>query len=155
MTRHGLIVDGVDMSTRPALKDHLAAPREEIEPFDFELNDRLRALYGKVDELTLEIASLRRKLPEEATKVYSEALKKRRISQKLEDEEILKETEETVNALEEEVDKAEDEARLEQLQQIKQDYYDTITKLGTLIKTVPESKAQVDQLDETLAFLAK
>lgn len=155
LTRHGMMVDGVDMSTRPVLRDDLAAPREEIEPFDFELNDNLRQLYRKVDDLTLEIARLRRTLPLEATVAFSNALKTRQESQKQAEALIQKETEETVDGLEEEVDRVESEARLEQLLQIKQDYYGVIEKLGTLIRTLPESKAQIDQLDETLKFLNK
>lgn len=144
-----MMVDGVDMSTRPVLRDDLAAPKEEIEPFDFELNDKLRQLYGKVDDLTLEIASLRRRLPSEATRIYSEALEKRRESQLKTEEEMIKETE--LNMGDE--DPAHDKARIEQLEQIKQDYYGVIEKLGALIKTVPESKAHVDQLEEALTFL--
>lgn len=149
------MVDGVDMSTRPELKGHLAAPREEIEAFDFDLNDKLRALYGKVDQLTLDIAELRRKLPEEAYSVFSDALEKRRQGQQAHDEHILKETDDIANALEDDVDEAETEARLEQLREIKKGYYENITKLGSLIQSVPESKTQIDQLDETLSFLTK
>ena len=147
------MVDGVDMSTRPVLRDYLAAPKEEIEPFDFELNDKLRQLYGRVDELTLEIARLRRNLPGEATKIYNEALEKRRQAQLQDEEVIVKESEEKVNKVKDEIDKVQDEDRIEQLERIKQDYYGVIEKLGALIKTVPESKAQVDQLEEALEFV--
>lgn len=153
LTRHGMMVDGVDMSKRPVLRDDLAAPREEIEPFDFELNDNLRQLYGKVDALTLEIARLRKTLPAEATKVYSEALEKRRLSQKQQEDDISKDLQREVDALDDEFDATESEERRKQLDQIKQDYYGVIEQLGTLIKTVPESKAQLDQLDETVEFL--
>lgn len=148
-----MMVDGVDMSTRPVLRDYLAAPKEEIEPFDFELNDKLRQLYGRVDELTLEIARLRRNLPGEATKIYNEALEKRRQAQLQDEEAIVKESEEKVNKVKDEIDKVQDEDRIEQLERIKQDYYGVIEKLGALIKTVPESKAQVDQLEEALEFV--
>ena len=148
-----MIVDGVVMSTRPVLRDYLAAPKEEIEPFDFELNDKLRQLYGRVDELTLEIARLRRNLPGEATKIYNEALEKRRQAQLQDEEVIVKESEEKVNKVKDEIDKVQDEDRIEQLERIKQDYYGVIEKLGALIKTVPESKAQVDQLEEALEFV--
>lgn len=77
LTRHGLIVDGVDMSSRSSLRDELVAQREEIEPFDFELNRKLRKMYSDVDSVTLEVARLRREAPVQAMKVMEDAIQRR------------------------------------------------------------------------------
>jgi chromosome segregation ATPase len=140
------MVDGVDMSTRPNLRDYLAAPKEEIEPFDFELNDRLRQLYARVDDLTLEIARLRKRVPAESTRLYQHALERRR---ELEQQAA---SESDVDAEEDAVD-ADTDARLQQLRDIKHTYYGAIGGLDELISTMPETKTQLEQLEQTLQFI--
>ncbi|KAI8133104.1 hypothetical protein DUD61_003216 [Geotrichum candidum] len=145
LTRHGLMVDGVDMSTRPNLRDDLAAPKEEIEPFDFELNDRLRQLYGRVDDLTLEIARLRKRVPAESTRLYQHALERRRELEQQAASEPDADAEDTVDA--------DTDARLQQLRDIKHTYYDAIGGLDELISTIPETKTQLEQLEQAVQFI--
>lgn len=134
------------MSTRPSLREDLAAPREEIESFDFELNDRLRQLYGRVDDLTLEIARLRKRVPAECTRLYQHALKEQRELEKLAASEP--ETEGT-----EDTENADTDARLQQLRDVKHTYYNAISGLNELLSTMPETETQLEQLEQALQFI--
>ncbi|KAF5115299.1 hypothetical protein DV495_001755 [Geotrichum candidum] len=118
---------------------------EEIEPFDFELNDRLRQLYGRVDDLTLEIARLRKRIPAESTRLYQHALERRRELEQQAASEPDADAEDTVDA--------DTDARLQQLRDIKHTYYDAIGGLDELISTIPETKTQLEQLEQAVQFI--
>ncbi|KAF5114175.1 hypothetical protein DV454_003128 [Geotrichum candidum] len=118
---------------------------EEIEPFDFELNDRLRQLYGRVDDLTLEIARLRKRVPAESTRLYQHALERRRELEQQAASEPDADAEDTVDA--------DTDARLQQLRDIKHTYYDAIGGLDELISTIPETKTQLEQLEQAVQFI--
>ncbi|ANB15885.1 MIND complex subunit NSL1 [Sugiyamaella lignohabitans] len=72
LAKHSLIVDGKDMSGVPSLEASLTEGKQEIEPFDIELNEKLRQLYAKVDQETLKVTELRRNIAQIATSEYQQ-----------------------------------------------------------------------------------
>lgn len=65
MAGQGLIVEGQSFDEDDGINKLLKEAPEEakIEPFDLELNEKLRAVYSQADVLTLEISRLRQQVP--------------------------------------------------------------------------------------------
>jgi kinetochor protein Mis14/NSL1 len=144
MARHGLIVDGVDMSQRDSLEQSLTEAREEMEPFDGELNDRLRELYGRVDAETLQVTELRRRLPLETGRIYAERLQKEKL--------LLKETLASITSTKSAADKPMDVDEAE-LRRIQNDFDAVLQEVKSLKEVVPETYMGLERLRETIKYV--
>lgn len=139
LARHSMVVNGVDMSTQDTLVDSLKK-EEVVEPFDVELNEKLRSVYAEVDERTLEVTELRRQIPNQATEIYKQKLK--------EEQDILDQ------ALPNEGQSAEnDESISLPINRIQADYEDTLQLIQSLSKSVPELYSDLNELQEVIDFL--
>ncbi|KAA8910383.1 hypothetical protein TRICI_004181 [Trichomonascus ciferrii] len=139
LARHSMVVNGVDMSTRDTLVDSLQK-EEVVEPFDVELNEKLRHLYAEVDERTLEVTELRRQIPNQASEIYKQKLKE---EQDLLDQALPTEDQSTDN----------DEAVSLPVDRIQTDYEDTLQLIKSLSKSVPELYSDLNELQEVINFL--
>lgn len=147
MARHSMVVNGVDMTTQESLSGALTRDTEAVEPFDVELNEKLRNMYAQVDEETMEVTKLRRQVPEEAKQAYLDKLQ--------ENEDALRRAEEE----QEEKDQAEQEENDElpkssvPWERIQEDYHDTLKLIHSLVKSVPEVYSGLNELQEALEFV--
>jgi kinetochor protein Mis14/NSL1 len=139
LARHSIVVNGVDMSTQDTLVDSLQK-EEVVEPFDVELNEKLRNLYAEVDERTLEVTELRRQIPNQASEIYKQKLKQ---EQDLLDQALPNEDQSTVN----------DEPISLPINRIQTDYEDTLQLIKSLSKSVPELYSDLNELQEVIDFL--
>lgn len=139
LARHSMVVNGVDMSTQDTLVDSLQK-EEVVEPFDVELNEKLRNLYAEVDERTLEVTELRRQIPNQASEIYKQKLKQ---EQDLLDQALPNEDQSTVN----------DEPISLPINRIQTDYEDTLQLIKALSKSVPELYSDLNELQEVIDFL--
>lgn len=75
MVKSALVVDGHEISDALPLRKHV--PRrdvERVEPFDADLNERLRQLYREVEEETIAVTRLRKEGPARVEEAWERAL---------------------------------------------------------------------------------
>ncbi|CAK7893021.1 kinetochore-associated protein Nsl1p [[Candida] anglica] len=168
MACNALVVDGQELSTklshrkgqrrqddeesrRQVIRDLLElAPREKIEPFDFELNGELRKLLQRVEEETIEVTQYRKEIPLKAMQEY---------------ERLVARTDDEVTGILRKLEKeAKQEAQIEsvdeypiinedRLNMIEQDYEEALLKLNELKRSIPGEAAEIERLDDTIKFL--
>ncbi|KAK9458027.1 kinetochore protein Mis14 like-domain-containing protein [Dipodascopsis uninucleata] len=76
--KYSFIVNGLDGSD-PSLKSLFNGRQdkdnsENYEPFDLDLNEKVRELYAQIDEETVEVTKLRREVPKEVLEKYKAEL---------------------------------------------------------------------------------
>lgn len=154
MAKDSMIIDGRDMSSRgtgvPISEILSVQSREKIEPFDFELNGQLRKLLEKVEEETIRVTSLRRELPLRARDLYNSLVSET-------DNEVtayLNDLEAHNGNPQEDLDTTPDiDVSIPSLESIKGEFAEAVLELSSLKKTLPQQKAILDELDETIKFL--
>lgn len=138
MTFPNMIIDGqpfVAGKGKDILK--LKPENEEIEPFDLELSERLRALYAQVDTLTLDISKLRRQAPQLVANKYREAMKS--------------DTQDVY--LDISPDPIDADKLTDNVHQDQAEFYELLELLEELKKEgIPEAQLQVEQVLESLKF---
>lgn len=75
--RHSIILDDIPETTKNRsvpLRQLISEPKEEVEPFDFALNEKLRDIYRRVEDETLKVTALRRQVPEQSRLKLQEML---------------------------------------------------------------------------------
>lgn len=140
LARHSMVVNGVDMTTQATLVDSLKK-EEVVEPFDVELNEKLRNVYAEVDERTLEVTELRRQIPSQVNEIYRQKLRE---EQDLLDQALPNEDQSAENG-EEPISLA--------IGRIQTDYEDTLQLTQSLSKSVPELYSDLNELQEIIDFL--
>ncbi|EGV65756.1 hypothetical protein PSN45_003456 [Yamadazyma tenuis] len=152
MAKHAMVVDGLDMSTRGAasISDVLSLkPKEKTEPFDFELNSKLREILQSVEQETIEVTQLRKKIPQKIDAKYSNVVQD--VDQKV--SEFL----DRLNTIEPEIDidKSSDDIEdiLPRISEIIQDYETHLIQMNELKDTIPKQTAEVEKLSELVQFL--
>lgn len=139
MASDSMNIVGMDASKTTSLKELLEEPSaQDIEPFDRDLNDKLRELYGEVDKKTLEISELRRKLPEETKDSYEKGLNQRNNElQRLIDKENMTNT---ANILGEQLD-------FKIMNQVKSEFNEILKELQNLSETGPSEFEELNKLE--------
>ncbi|CAN6621274.1 kinetochore-associated protein Nsl1p [Trichomonascus vanleenenianus] len=135
MARHAMIVDGEDMSEKESLQLMLDTSNEEIEPFDVDLNEKLRRIYAEVDERTLEVSELRRSVPLQVVERYEMANRP-----------IVEDN----SAMEDDTDHIAVDI---DFKEVEKDYEAALEQLAKLRGSVPDSYAELDKLRETIQYL--
>lgn len=154
MALDALVVDGSAImppaggaeSRRDAVAALLAldSSEQKTEPFDFELNAELRKVIQQVEEETVEVTRYRRELPQESRNAY---------------EELVGKTDGEVTELLRQIDHTEaapvvlGELNPERAQLIERDYYESLQRLVKLNQVLPEQRADISRLAETILFL--
>lgn len=154
MALDALVVDGSAIeppaggaeSRRDAVAALLAldSSEQKTEPFDFELNAELREVIQQVEEETVEVTRYRRELPQDSRNAY---------------EELVGKTDKEVTELLRQIDHAEaapvvsGELDPERVQVIERDYYESLQRLVRLNQVLPEQRADISRLAETILFL--
>jgi kinetochor protein Mis14/NSL1 len=122
----------------------LDSSEQKTEPFDFELNAELRKVIQQVEEETVEVTRYRRELPQDSRNAY---------------EELVGKTDAEVTELLRQIDHAEaapvvpGELDPERAQLIERDYYESLQRLVKLNQVLPEQRADISRLAETILFL--
>ncbi|KAG5355094.1 Kinetochore-associated protein [Yarrowia sp. B02] len=73
LSRHALVVDGVEMGHVTSIDSHLRESTEHIEPFDMALAEELRKVYAEVDETTVKLSEMRKNVPHVIAELYKQA----------------------------------------------------------------------------------
>lgn len=152
IARKSMIIDGRDMDGAGLHISELFSLKykEKVEPFNFEINAKLRDLLEHVDQETMEVTRLRRELPFSALTSYRNLISSA-------DEEVSL----IVSLLDEEVDELnqttdEEEVKFNEtfprVELMNEDYQTALIRMASLKKNIPEQKAELDKLDETLQF---
>ncbi|ODV94483.1 hypothetical protein PACTADRAFT_18178 [Pachysolen tannophilus NRRL Y-2460] len=152
MARHSMIIDGIDMSNTASLKNIIDEPKEQIEPFNFELNDKLRKIYAQVEDATLEVTSLRRELPIKAKEEYGKLLTQydEKINKVIQD---LNNHHNDINEEIEDIPKIDN--ILPRLNDMKLDYEKSLSILVDLKEEIPKQTSQMEKLNELIQFIEK
>ncbi|KAK6462505.1 kinetochore protein Mis14 like-domain-containing protein [Scheffersomyces coipomensis] len=148
LAKSAFIIDGqnIESNENIAISDLLALKaKETVEPFDLNINSRLRDVLLQVEQETVELTRLRRELPYQAQQTYENlvTLTDREVSRMLE-------------TLEEVETKEQDETEgnvIPNFSDILEDYETHILTLNELKKVIPLRKAELDKFDETIQFL--
>lgn len=146
MGRYSMVVDGEDMSEHESLVKVLDDREEKIEPFDSELNARLRQVYDQVDKKTLEVSNLRRTVPRKVVDEYSSGADANRA---LTDDKN-GDNEDDENRLDEHEWMDLDD---EEMEETRQTYYEALETLNRMKDAVPTSEAELKNLQSVLDHL--
>lgn len=146
MAKSAMVVDGEDMEElgRAILELVSLKPKEIVEPFDVEVNNRLRDVLLQVEQETVLLTTMRRVLPEKARELYGR---------------LVSDTDEDVSRVLEQLDKEEVEQGEEDKNEIDVDheaiesYEKYVLLLDGLKNSVPETKMRLDRYDQALEFL--
>lgn len=146
MAKSAMVVDGEDMEElgRAILELVSLKPKEIVEPFDVEVNNRLRDVLLQVEQETVLLTTMRRVLPEKARELYGR---------------LVSDTDEDVSRVLEQLDKEEVEQGEEDQNEIDVDheaiesYEKYVLLLDGLKNSVPETKMRLDRYDQALEFL--
>lgn len=151
LLKYALIVDGIDMShesDRESISKILSLkPKEKVEDFDASINAKLRDVLLRVEEETMDVTRLRREIPSRAKEAYKSI-----VSQTdMEITQILEETESEF------IDKNSEEENImnsiENIDELANEYEKHILRLQQLKNSIPERKAELSRLQETINFL--
>lgn len=154
IARKSMIIDGKDMASGAG--QHISELfslkyKEKVEPFNVEINAKLRGLLEHVDQETMEVTRLRRELPFRALTSYRELIS----STDGEVSHIIASLEEELEKLNQTSD--EDDSKLNgmipKIDLMSDDYQTALNRMASLKKNIPEQKAELDKLNETLQFL--
>lgn len=146
LTKYSMIVNGQDISHSGSIKRILSSEidDEAIEPFDKELNRQLRELYTKVDNETLAVTEMRKKVPQYQSEAYKEAISHH---EKLMTEVINK------TVANSDIGQGISLIDQERLLSLESQYKDLENRLKDLKTSVPDVYTELEQLQETLAVL--
>lgn len=156
MAKQAIVIDGHDMSGRTNMQ-HISdllslQSKEKIEPFDFKLNAELREVLEQVEQETIQVSKLRKDLPSKARDIYTDLISNtdNEVSTILADLDSAAQKEAQDDEAEHET---EDQALIPRIDTITEDYQDALLILNGLKKSVPEQKAELGKLDETIELL--
>uniref|UniRef100_A0A060TB69 ARAD1B13398p n=1 Tax=Blastobotrys adeninivorans TaxID=409370 RepID=A0A060TB69_BLAAD len=145
MGRYSMVVDGEDMSERESLVKVLDDREEKIEPFDSDLNAKLRQVYDQVDKKTLEVSNLRRTVPKMVVDEYSNGADANRA------------------LTDDKSDDNDDENKLNEqewmdlndgdMAETRQTYYEALETLNRMKDAVPTSEAELKNLQSVINHL--
>lgn len=146
LTKYSMIVNGQDISHSASLKRILSSEidDEAIEPFDKELNRKLRELYTKVDNETLAVTEMRKKIPQYQAESYKDAITQH---EKLMADVVNK----TVASSD--IGQGISQEDRERLIRLENQYKDIQKRLKGLQTSVPDVYTELEQLQETLTVL--
>ncbi|CUM66078.1 uncharacterized protein PRCAT00003732001 [Priceomyces carsonii] len=152
MAKSALIIDGRNMSSKSnsltLISDILSIrPREKVENFDVSINAKLREILLQVEEETTAVTKLRRNLPVRAKEIYDNLVV--RTDQDI--TQILADLDMPLTPSDNEVDMT--FADLPHLDEMASDYEKHILILEELKRSIPETRALLNKLNDTIQFL--
>ncbi|OBA22090.1 hypothetical protein METBIDRAFT_31048 [Metschnikowia bicuspidata var. bicuspidata NRRL YB-4993] len=160
--KYALIVDGEDLADNDVHLNKLLTieEREEVVPFDTELNQQLRDLIKQVENETTEVTQLRRELPQEARAAYEKLVLS--IDQQVTDfiKEITEnaETDENFGSLDsgmKELMSAMESSQvpIQNSDTIRARILESLQNLYSLKKELPQLRSELQSCDDTTAFM--
>lgn len=153
MAKQAIIIDGYDLSgrkdTQPISELLSLKSREKIETFDFELNAKLRDVLENVEKETIQVTKLRRDLPHRARDTYDKLIS----TTDADVSTILAQMVSPAQELDADNEDMDDSAVIPRLDEIVDDFEATLMRMSDLKKNIPEQKAEMDKLDETIELL--
>lgn len=164
MAKYAMVVDGVDLGSKKAngLADLLSLrPKEKTEPFDFELNSKLREILQDIEHETVEVTSLRKQIPGEFKQRYGQVVA-----------EIDEEVSTFLSALEKNNDNDNEPNNNDndnngfnesfndfndktngKLDDMLNEYETHLIQLNQLKSSIPKQKAEIQTINELITFL--
>lgn len=159
LAKAGMIIDGIDIyEENIPIEDLLSLNTEdEVEPFNMELNNELRAVIGEVEKETTLLTDLRRELPSKAKDEYRELISKTDMAVTMALTDLDNECDEIMKK-EASVDGGEEnfidlKPFIPNLDEIIKDYQQSLLLLSNSKISIPERKAELDTLNEAVTFL--
>ncbi|KAK6199263.1 kinetochore protein Mis14 like-domain-containing protein [Scheffersomyces amazonensis] len=152
LAKSAFIIDGkdIDAGDQLSISEILSLrAKETVEPFDLNINSRLREILLQVEQETVELTKLRRELPFKAKESYDNLVS----STDKEVSTILELLEQQEKEEEEKDDILMNEDEIPNFSSLLQDYERHILTLNDLKKSIPLRKAELDRFDETIQFL--
>lgn len=148
MAKLAFIVDGRDLAEENVLiRDILALqPLEEVVPFDTELNQKLRSVIQLVEKETTEVTRLRRELPQQARDAYESLVAAT-------DHEVTSIIKELADSDLGDLEVPSMEETIPNGDAIVADLEESVRVLAGLKSALPNQRAQLDSLDQTIRFL--
>ncbi|KAH3674821.1 hypothetical protein WICMUC_003024 [Wickerhamomyces mucosus] len=147
-------IDGTDTSR--SIKELLENPSNEVEPFDFSLQDKVRKLYQQVEDETIKLTKLRREKPSNIKDGYQASFDQSfSMLEKLqkETEEVNQEQSDKENRDIEEKENIFNEKVLSKLDFFVQDYENSLFTAKELKDKIPEERKNIEKLDHISRFL--
>lgn len=154
MAKNAMVIDGHDLQDQEIpVKELLSLENmEEVAPFDTELNNSLREIIGEVERETTEMTRLRRELPKKSRNAYSKLISDTDMNVTMALTNLETESEE-----QEEKAEFTNESKLKEIipriDHIIEDYQQSLLLLNESKKTIPERRAELESLDESIQFL--
>ncbi|ODV75560.1 MIND complex subunit NSL1 [Cyberlindnera jadinii NRRL Y-1542] len=151
-SKDGMEIDGMDRSV--SLRSMLENPTNEVEPFDFALQEEVRKLYQEVEDETMRLTKLRREKPQSLKRSYEESFNSSM--------EKLHSLEREIEALEEEEDSRDTEldAHMDKVQSLRpkldemtREYADSLHSLKEIRDEIPKQRDELSKLNQITKFI--
>ncbi|KAK7206258.1 kinetochore protein Mis14 like-domain-containing protein [Myxozyma melibiosi] len=151
-SKHSIVVNGME-GADPSLDALMKAKEmdkeeaEAVEPFDLELNEKVRELYAQIDDETVAVTKLRREAPLRAVEHYKKELEAEEINKKIH---TLEDDDDSMSIDAPEVDI---EKIIPRRDAIEADFDKFIASLREMKKTVPGTISKVERAEAVIAHL--
>ncbi|CCC71011.1 hypothetical protein NCAS_0G01240 [Naumovozyma castellii] len=145
MAANSLNVVNADMDGRSIKDVLLESEREYMEPFDLELNEKVRQLYQEWEDQTVKVSQLRQNGPLKVNEIYNGSK-----------EEYLSRLDARINSLSQDEameDDADTDVALAPMDTtIKQDYQEALQNLYDTGQRIPDIRGDVEKLKRLVAY---
>lgn len=150
-SKNSLDIDGAT-GNRDSLRSLLENSTNEVEPFDFSLQDQVRKAYQEVEQETIKLTKMRRDAPSEIKKSYEDSLE-----QSLSKIETLqKELEILESENEADIENHEDQFKQgvsSRLEDIISDYEESMRSIKEIKDQMPQERNEIEKLNNIIEFL--
>lgn len=150
-SKNSLDIDGAT-GNRDSLRSLLENSTNEVEPFDFSLQDQVRKAYQEVEQETIKLTKMRRDAPSEIKKSYEDSLE-----QSLSKIETLqKELENLESENEADIENHEDlfkQGVSSRLEDIISDYEESMRSIKEIKDQMPQERNEIEKLNNIIEFL--
>lgn len=145
--KESLVIDGQDETESVANIIRLES-KETVAPLDTEVNAELRKLINEVEQETIEVTRLRKRLPLELKRQYQDLLT-------LTDQEVSAMLNDIDNQVDEDIIEEDRLPKFEDMDALVDDYENSSAILSDLKHSISKTCGEISKIDETLNFLDK